>query len=160
MRGLSAVEQRSEQLRSWTFLGLLADDVALATVRYPDASDVQRRAVAALFELVAAPAEASASRPVIPRRRSMADPDAILREAAVLVRSGGEVPSPTETPDLDFISKPLRSMLDHRASDDDLGTVRGFAEVLAQVTLSMTEELANEKAPIEWTTRASLFSSV
>jgi hypothetical protein len=158
MRGLSATEQRSEQLRSWTFLGLLADDVALATARYPDASESQDRAVAALLDLVAPPAEAGATRPVIPRRRSMADPSAILREAAVLTREASQGPSQTEIPDLDFIRTPLRSMLDRTASDDELRTVRAFAEVLARVTLSMTEELAHEKAPIEWTTRASLFS--
>lgn len=159
MRGLSALEQRSEQLRSWTFLGLLADDVALATVRYPDASEAQRRALTMLLDLVAPAAEPTGVRPVIPRRRSMGDPDAILREAAVLAQGGDDqAPSPAGPPDLGFISTPLKSMLDRSAGDEELRTVRAFAEVLARVTLSMTEQLANEKAQIEWTTRASLFS--
>jgi len=158
MRGLSEAERRSEKLRSWTFLGLLADDVALATYRYPVVTASQRKAVESLLALVSPSVESTTRRPVIPRRRSMSDPHMILHEAAVLAQGGDEGSTDFSPDDFAFIRGPLNDLLDSQANDDAVRIVRSFADILAQVTLSMSEQVANEKGATEWTPQASPFS--
>jgi len=158
MRGLSAAERRSEQLRSWTFLGLVADDVALATLRYPTLGVDERQALESLLGMMTADDAGAERRPVIPRRRSMSDPAIILHEAAALAQSARLASPSMSSDELDFIREPIREMLNASATEQQIEIVQQFAELLARITLTMTEQLANEKGVAEWTPRASDFS--
>ena len=82
----------------------------------------------------------------------------ILHEAAVLAQGGDEGSTDFSPDDFAFIRGPLNDLLDSQANDDAVRIVRSFADILAQVTLSMSEQVANEKGATEWTPQASPFS--
>lgn len=158
MRGHTAAEQRAEQLQSVTSLGLLADDVALATIRYPTLGVNERSALTRLSKLLEAFENPGSPTRAFPRRKSMSDPIAILVQAAAAVHQSGESGA-QHALDLGWLRTPVTELLQTRADKSAVKSVRAFAETLAHVTLRLAEELANEKGVDDWTLKVSDFST-
>ena len=156
MRGLTAAEMRSQQLQAFTVVGLLADELALAVLRYPESHERDAQVITEL-ELLLQPEPMIAGRqPVIPRRRSMADATQLLEQAAALSQPKETTPSP----DMAALLSLLRRFHDHNVSDNDVRQVKRFAEALGRVTLTLAERVAAEKGADDWTPRALTFSVV
>lgn len=153
MRGVTAAERRAERLQSVTYLGLVADDVALAALHYPDMSARERHAVGSLTELLDEMTSPRPSGSLFPRRRSMSDPSAILEQTA-LARVAAEEHHPVN---LDELRAAVVSVRDGTADERSLRLVGLMAEVLSQVTLTLAQDLSSEKDESEWTHPASAF---
>lgn len=148
MRGTTNDERRAERLQSLTFLGLLADDVSLAVIHFPDADAAEKRALTQLAQWFE-PSEPSEQRvSPIRRRRSISDPSELLHEAAAL--AGRTTSDADEALTLEFLKAPLQKVLDGSAGRDDLEVVGGFAESLSRVTLALANQLANEGGSDDW----------
>jgi hypothetical protein len=156
MKGSTMNDRRTDQLQALTFLGLLADDVSLATIHFPASSDREVRALSQLVSWVDPDQGAERRSSTIRRRKSISDPTTILYQAAAMV-----LPSQTADSDgvsLEFLREPLKKLLDKTADKSEVEVVRDFAEILSRVTLMMAEDLAYEKGSIDWTPPASTFS--
>ncbi|MCP4307679.1 MAG: hypothetical protein GY788_22955 [bacterium] len=159
MRSLTPTEQKTDQIRSLTVLGLLADDLALAALRYPDLSEAESRAVAWFAQSIEQAEDRSEQRVALPRTRSMTDHTAVLYQAAEAVHLGPASTAGTVPPDLGFMSECLASVEHHTASEEELEITRAFADVLSTVTLDLAERLSHEKGTPRWTPSALTYSS-
>jgi hypothetical protein len=154
MRGLTAAEQRAERLQAMTYLGLLADDVALATFHYPSVSEKEAGALKQFDEMLQSVGMPRTENMAFPRRKSMSDPTSILSHAAQIVTTASQ-----PTPDLVSLREPLAELLNGEADEKALLLVRSFAEVLGRITLTCTEEIANEKGVEDWIPQTSSYSA-
>jgi hypothetical protein len=156
MRGVTADERRADHLQALTFLGLLADDVSLATIHYPSLSEVEERALSQLAEWIEPTFPTDRRRSPIRRPTYLSDPTELLHQTALLAPR--TTPDVSEPASLDLLLGSVRKLLDRAADERELGAVRNFAEFLARVTLVLTEQLESEKGANDWTPAASSFS--
>lgn len=159
MRGSAFEERRSEKLQSLMVLGLLADDVALATLHYPNLTNREADAVRSLGQLLKDVEQSNPDdRRAFPPRKSMTNPAALLSHAVALVDEGvaGEK---VAVPNLGALREPLRMLLVGEADEAATMAVREFCQVLGHATLVMAEGVVHERGSEEWTERASLFSA-
>lgn len=153
MRGSTAKERRADELQTLTFLGLLADDVALAAIEYPSFGASEERALRQLASWLDPGSQPDRVNSPIRRRQSISDPTALLHRAAVLAERAPRSKAGAEP--LDFLRIPIVKLLARTAKNEDVTTVRDFAEVLSRVTLMLTNRLESEKGALDWTTIAS-----
>lgn len=154
MRGLTPSEQRAQLLRNLTQLGMIADDVTLAAIRYPDLSTSDTRALDALRDYLTGLTEDS--RRMLPRRRSMADVEALVYQAAATNPPGQ---AGTERPDLSAIDVRIRDMVEGRAESSEVQQIRAMAEMLSSLTLMLSEHLSNDREQAEWSLPTSRYSA-
>src|SRR5438045_2585956 len=110
MKGPTAEERRTDELQALTFIGLLADELSLATIHYPALKPSEERALSNLAGWIAPASPTNRRESPIRRRKSISDPAELLQHAAVLAQ---EADSPTaRIESLDFLRAPLRSLLD------------------------------------------------
>jgi len=151
MRGLTSAELRTEKFQNLTFLGLVADDVSLAVMHYPELNSVESQAVVELVMSLEPLIDASTTS--IRCAKSMGDPLAILQEAA-------EANTKSATSDevravLASLRFRLEKVTDKSASADDLAILREFTERLAKITLMLTQSFATERGARDWMPKVS-----
>lgn len=157
MRGVTAEERRSDHLQALTFLGLLADDVNLATIHYPSLSDGEERALSQLAEWIEPTSSTDRRRSPIRRPTYLSDPTELLHQTALLAPQKSQDLS--EPASFDLLLGSIRKLLHRTADESELDAVRSFAEFLARVTLVLTEQLESERGSKDWTPAASSFSA-
>jgi hypothetical protein len=157
MRGLTETERRSEQLQALTFVGLMADDVALAVLHYPTLSHKDTEVLDRLLSLIT-PKPTTVKRVVIPRAKSMSDPETLLEQAAALTRHPvTEESAEGEETSLPSLVQPLKQVIQKKASETELLWVRMFADTLAQFTFTLADQLAKERVSNDWIPQPSSF---
>jgi hypothetical protein len=153
MRGPSSAEMRTERFQVLTFLGLVADDVTLAMLHYPNLNSDESRAVSALANSLEPTSISDVFPKSIRRTKAMGDSSAILRKA---VEADEESSS---NDDFKEVLADLRARLtrvsDRTASAEDLQTLQDFSERLAKITLMLTERFASERGARDWMPKAS-----
>jgi hypothetical protein len=159
MKGSAHDERRTERLQALMVLGLLADNVALAALHYPEQSTRETDALRSFDQLLDDVEKARPSdRRTFPPRKSMTDPAAMLSHAAYLV--GQSVSgTTTSTPDLGSLREPIRQLIAGQADDGAVAAVKAFSQLLGRTTLRLAEEVVQERSTEEWTEKASLFSA-
>lgn len=154
MGSSSPTQERTERLQSLTFLGLLADDVCLATIHYPSLSEREQKALESLKRVLAGEPSAHA---IVPRPKSMSDPFELFEQAIAIAH--GEDPGQAASPDFRTLTALVDEILQGTADSDALEKLQHFVEMIGQVTLALTERLATEKGIDAWTPKALTFSA-
>lgn len=161
MRGQTAAEQRVEQLQAATSIGLLADNLALASMRYPAIDDERRLALTEILRLIdALSSSETGPSQAFPSRKAMSDPHLLVVRAAAAVHPTAADQRASGIPELTWLRAPVEALLGAVADEAARETVGAFAEILARATLQIAEELVNEKGTDEWSPRVSTFSAV
>lgn len=160
MTNVTQSQTKSDQVQSVTVLGLLADDLALAAIRYPEFSEAETRAVEWFTQSLSQIQDPPEERVVLPRTRSMTDHAAILQQAVEAAQHETHPGTAADGPDLAFMREPLTRVQEHTASEDDLAIVRVFAGMLSAVTLQLAERLSRQKGAPSWTSSASTYSQM
>jgi hypothetical protein len=153
MRGSTADERRAEQLQALTFLGLLADDVGLATLHYPELKESEERALAQLVQWIEPAAKVDRRQTSIRRPSYLSDPTELLHQTALIAQQSGG--SPASSASLESLAGHVRNLLARKALTPEVAAVRSFADLISRVTLVLSEQLANEKGSRDWTPTAS-----
>lgn len=150
----SGTETRVDRVQSMTSLGLLADSVALAAMRYPEMTPAGEVALRHFDDVLAGLVDQANSREarVFVRRRSMSDLASVMVTAAAQ-SSGSENRA---IPSFDQVRAHVQAMLSRSAEDVSVEAVRVLAEALSHATLVMAQDASRENGPSEWTRRTSL----
>jgi len=154
MGSITAAEERAERLQSLTFLGLLADDVTLAAIHYPTLSDRESRALRELSKLLSGEAD---SAKVFPRPRGMSDPITVFEQAVEAAQTEG--PGESDTPDFAHLRTLIDGMLKGTADETETRQLQRLADVIGDVTLTLTERVSAERGADDWKLRALSFSA-
>lgn len=154
MRHMSEGEARRRQFQTATSVGLLADEVLRAAIRYPDLDAPQRSALErldALLESALVPRRHAIS---VSPRRSMSDAVDLVRELSSLGRSSA--PPPEEFAEqVTQIRAAIQAVLSGVAESEQIELVRTIGDALSRVTLRSASDLSRQPRTDPWTSQHS-----